>query len=560
MRRPTQRQKPQKAKLTSFPAPTGGLVSNRNLAMARSPDMPPGAAVMDDWFPTATGAILRRGSVRNASMVEDEAIESLFTFTSGNQREFFAASASGIRDITTVADADAWAGPDVLRYQTSGNWNVVQFATSGGEFLIGVNGEDDLFIYNGTFFTGSDVSFDSGIISMDEDIYSFDRGPIDISVNITFPSGVSLTTADLSYVWVYKQRLWFLQKDSMDAWYLPVDSIGGELTLWPMGGVFTKGGSLMWGQAWSLDSGGSGGLSEQCVFTTTEGEVAAYQGLSPEVDQGWTKVGVYRIGKPLGDKAFMRAGGDLVIATSVGFISLAAASRQDYAALGQNAVSYPIEDEWAAAVSERGQVDWRVEVWPDGQMALIAPPPLSGTVPMVFVVNVNTGKWCRFRNWQVESLSTFGSGLYFGSEDGGIRQAWVTGADEGLPYVGQILPLFEDLGAPGSMKVVKNARPVVLSAKSTTPQVSAHFDYMANFPAAYSASSDEPGSQWDVGIWDQSTWNSQRAQLVSSQWVPIGGSGHDVAVGVQVTSGATVPIDAELVRIDMTYTTGQAVS
>jgi hypothetical protein len=102
----------------------------------------------------------------------------------------------------------------------------------------------------------------------------------------------------------------------------------------------------------------------------TEGEVAAYQGLFPG-DSSWAKVSSYRIGRPMGDKAFMRAGGDIVIATTVGFVSLAAASRLDYAALGQNAVSYPIEDDWADAVQTRGQDDWRVEVWPDQQMAMI---------------------------------------------------------------------------------------------------------------------------------------------------------------------------------------------
>ena len=527
MRRPTQKARPAKSQFISFPAPTGGLVSNRNLAMARGPDVEPGAAVMDDWFPTATGIVLRRGSELLASVVDGSSVDSVFSYVSGSQRNLFAAVSTGVRDITTVSSADTFSGPDVLTGQTSGDWNVVQFSTAGGEFLVGVNGADSAFAYDGATFS---------------------------SASITFPSGSTLTTADLAYVWVYKQRLYFIEKDSLNAWYLPVDQIGGELTLLPLGGVFVRGGTLIWGQAWSLDSGGSGGLSEQCVFTTTEGEVAAYQGLSPDVDQGWSKVGVYRIGRPLGDKAFMRAGGDIVIATTVGFISLASASRQDYAALGQNAVSYPIEDDWADAVRQRGQDNWRCEVWPDGQMALISPPQVAGSVPVVFVVNVNTGKWCRFRNWPVASIANFNGRLFFGAIDGTVKEAWVGGTDEGMPYFGQVLPLFEDLGAPGSLKIVKMARAVVRSSFDVDAQLSAHANFIANFPAPTGTPEVVGDGEWGVATWGESTWNSTRNSLVEGDWVPLGITGHDVSVGLQITSGDTVASDAELVRIDMTYT------
>lgn len=528
---PTAKQRPRKSQLTTFPAPTGGLVSNRNLAMARQEGQPPGAAVLDNFFPTATGVILRRGMSRKASLVADDPVRSIFSYVSGNRQKLFAAVSTGIRDITIVGTPMTFAGPDVLTGQTSGNWNVVQFATAGGEFLIGVNGAGAAFLYDGATFSAT---------------------------SITFPMGAGLTTADLSYVWVFKQRIWFIQKNSLNAWYLDVDQIGGELTLWPMGGVFVRGGVLTWGQAWSLSDGAGSGLAEQCVFVTTEGEVAAYQGLSPDPGQGWTKAGAYRIGRPLGDKAFMRAGGDLVVATTVGFVSLAAASQKDYAALGQNAVSYPIEDDWAQAVQSRGQVDWRVEVWPDQQMALISPPPVLGAVPILFVVNVNTGKWCRFTVWDARSFGLFQGSMFFGSLDGTVRQAMVTGADEGAPYFGQALPLFDDLGAPGNVKIAKTARAIVRSAFDARPQVSGHSNFVPDFPAPPSLGVPTSGSEWDVGLWDEAVWGAGRSEVVTSRWVPVGAYGHDVSIGLQITSGAVTPVDAELIRMDLMYQTGEA--
>lgn len=530
---PTRKQKPRRALVTSFPAPTGGLVSNRNLAIARTPDAPPGAAVLENMFPTATGVVLRRGMQRWASIQEDVPVKSVFSYISGLTKQLFAGNANGIRDITTVPDPNTFSGPDVLTGQTSGDWVTVQFSTAGGNFLVGVNGEDPAFVYDGSTFGAT---------------------------AITFPGGYTQTTADLSFVWVYKQRIWFIEQDSLNAWYLPVDQIGGELTLFPMGGIFTRGGSLLWGQAWSLASGGSGGLSEQCVFTTTEGEVAAYQGLSPDPDQGWTKVSEYRIGIPMGKKAFIRAGGDIVIATTVGFISLATASRLDYAALGQGAVSYPIEDDWAQAVQERGQDDWRCQVWAEGQMVLVAPPTPAGSAPVLFVANSNTGKWATFTNWDVTAFEAFQGRLIFGSRNGAVRQGWVTGSDEGVQYVGKVLPLFDDLGAPASLKVMKVARAIIRSAVPVTERLSGQVNYRINFPSAPAVSVTPTGSVWDAGIWGTDIWDAVPGTIVSGDWVSIGGSGHDVAVGVQITSGNVVPLDAEIIRIDLTYSVAEAVT
>ena len=529
MRTPTQKQRPRKAEFTSFASPTDGLISNRNLAMARGPDVGPGAEVLENWFPTATGVVLRRGVERKASIVEDDPVRSIFNYASGTTKKLFAAVSTGIRDITTVVDRNDWVGPDVLTGQTSPNWNVVQYSTAGGEFLIGVNGADDGFLYDGSTFG---------------------------ALSITFPGGSTLTTNDLAYVWVYKQRIWFIEKDSLNAWYLPVDSIAGELTLWPMGGVFTRGGTLTWGQAWSLDSGGAGGLSEQCVFVSTEGEVAAYQGLSPAADQGWAKVGQYRIGVPLGDKAFARAGGDIIIATTVGLVSLASASRNDYAALGQNAVSYPIEDDWARAILERGQIDWRMDIWPDKQMAIVSPPAIIGNVPMVFVINVNTGKWCKFTSWCIRSIGLFMGDLFFGCADGSVKEAWIGGTDEGAPYTGKVLPLFSDLGAPGSLKTVKTARAVVLSSFKVKPKLTGMSNFSVNFPNPPNLGIPVAGSEWDAGIWGASLWDSERAEVVISDWVPVSGYGHDLSIGMQITGGSITPADAELVRIDLTYEIG----
>ena len=520
MRRPTARRKPRESVPHQFPAPTAGLIANRNLIMADKG--PPGAVVMRNFFPTATGCVLRRGLEARATV--SGGVQSLFSYVDGAKEELFAATAGKVFriDVTPV---------EVMSGKTSGDWSVVQFATAGGVFLIGVNGKDAGFLYDGTSFTAP---------------------------AITFPAGVALTTADLSFVWAYKNRLWFIQKGSADAWYLPVDQIGGELTLWPMGGVFTLGGQLQWGQAWSLDSGGDGGLSEQCVFVTTEGEVAAYQGLSPDPDQGWSKVGTYRIGRPMGRRAFIRAGGDLLIATTVGFLSLAAASRADSAVLGASAISYPIESLWQSAVRLRGPSGWMCETWPDGQMILVIPP--NGEDGSILAINANTGAWCEFTGWVASAVRSFAGRLYLGTEAGVVAQAWAGGKDLDRSYTGQFAPLFSTIGAPTSRKFPKLARVTYLAYEDAGEKVGAMFGYRPEFPSEPGAGATVSESVWGSAIWGEGAWGDTNQKKIFGRWRGVGGSGGAISIGVQMTSDSTVPIDVEIVGIDMMIQTGDAVT
>ena len=558
MRRPTTKQKPQTAKLHSIPAPIGGLISNRSLAMAaRVQNLRPGAEVLENWFPIATGIITRRGSRRWAT-IGGPRVRAMFSYTSGEQQELFAATDAAIWDITNTFTLQPWAlsaggdtmiavdetpggevaigedgaqGKNVFTSATNGDWSVVQFTTAGGTFLVGVNGTDPGFIYDGTTWESADTG----------------------TIAITFPTGSTLTTADLSYVWMYQKRIWFIEKNSLNVWYLPVDQVGGELTLFPLGGVFPRGGTLLWGQSWSLANGGAGGLSDQCVFCTTEGEVASYQGIDPGQAATWSKVGNYRIGRPLGRKALIKAGGDLVIATTLGFVSLQMASQTDSAALGARAVSSPIEDEWAQAVQLRGQDEWRCQVWADGQMVLIAPPTPINREPVVFVANSVTGAWGKITGWDITAMEVFRGSVFFGSRDGNVRQGWVGGTDEGKPFTCNCLPLYDSINAPASIKLAKMARAVMRSAYAVRERVTAMFGFSMTMPPPPNASAIPVGNEWDNAIWNQSLWDAERASIYSADWRSVGGSGADVSVAVQITSGSDVPLDTELVRIDLTY-------
>lgn len=555
MRRPAAKgTKPRKAQPISFPTPSAGLISNRNIALPQG--QAPGAAMLENWFPTPQSTRLRRGMVRRATLPGNTPTRSLFTYINGVTEELYAANDAGIWDVSTVQSAysqiispspgfiigpeagyaigwDSVDPDDVTWTSTNGYWSTVQYSTAGGSFLIGVNGSDEGFIYDGTDWD---------------------------ALGVTFPSPSTLTTADLAFVWVYKNRIYFIEKNTLNVWYLPVDQIGGELTLLPMGGIFSRGGNLLFGQSWSLSSGGDGGLSEQCVFVTTEGEVAVFQGLSPDPNQGWEKVGVYRAGKPLGQRAWIKAGGDLVIATSIGFIPLSKAIDTDYAALGLIAVSNPISDEWRQAVQQRGVDGWHCELWAEGSMTIIGTPTPDDLQPLTLIVNADSGAWCRFTNWQPFGMETFRGKLFMGSTNGRVQEAWVGGSDEGRPYTATALPLFYDSGTPFQRKIARNAKVTIRSSYPVNPRVTAKFDWDMNMPPAPSASLIPVGNEWDNGIWDESIWNAEPGAFLWQNNVSVGGSGYAASVAVQITSSSLVPLDAELVRLDLTTETADVVS
>lgn len=705
--RPTVSQKPRTSQFKSFPSPVAGWIANRNLAQPNQQGLPTGAAMLENWFPTATGAVMRRGSELYATLGSgDLPVTAMFSYKNGNQEELFAATDMWIYDITVITSAsnqtlvtdtgdmlvtdlgdffaqESTAGLEVYGPTTGGDWVALQFATTGDVYLLGVNGQDDGFIYDGdTFYpnlaggvwelgydaetgdftagqtltggtsgatatimsvtdngtdgtlqlrdivtqtvqwtlnydaettgftvgatltggtsgataviddlvdagttgtltlsgiaggpfedneaitdsaggaavaNGTEVFLTGGPFQDDEIITDGLTGSatangvaVSLSPGVTFGDG--LTTANMSYLWSYKERLFFVEKDSLNAWYLQnVDSVGGPAVRFPLGGIFNLGGSLLFGASWSLDAGD--GLSAKCIFVSTEGEVAVFSGAGPE-STDWTLVGVYRIGKPMGKTAHIRAGGDLVIATDIGFLPLSQALQRDYAALSPGAVSFNIEVAWNEAVALRSSVQWRCEVWPTAQMVIVALPTINEQRPEWFVANTRTGAWAPFVNWDATCVEVFQGRCFFGSQDGRVVEANVTGVDEGEPYTASYVPLFDDLGSPGSLKIPELARGVFRSKVTLQEQMSAQADFQIELPSAPDSAPVPIGSEWGTGVWGQSTWGEEGVLVTQQEWHSVGGEGYALATGTQITSGALVPLDAELVRTDLTY-------
>lgn len=532
----------QSIKTKTILVPSRGLIANENLGAT----LPGGASIMENWFPTAVGARLRGGTQLHSTVGDAAAtVTSLFKYVNGSNRTLFAATEDGIYDVTVAASpgilidetdaelvdesGDTIGEPGVeavLTGVTGGDWVSCQFTTSGGTYLRLVNGVDIPQIYDGSTFADTPAI-----------------------------TGTGLTDTDLSYVWAYKSRLFFIEKESLSAWYLPVDSISGTATEFPLGGVFQLGGSLLFGASWSLNDGG--GLSDNCVFVTTEGEVAVYAGEDPA---SWALVGKYQIGRPLGKHAFVRSGGDLLIATEIGVVPLSQATDKTIENLSPAALSYPIEEEWNRAVRRRSTATWFMEIYPARQMLVIGISTISGVRDLMFVANVRTKAWCTYPDLPGSCLLAYEGGLYLGKTLGRVIRMETGGSDEGSPYTGSMAPLFDDLSAPESTKSANYIRATFSADSNPQPKLTMLYDYVTTLPSAPSAYLQTGSSGWGVVKWGSFKWGSSRSLNIYTTEKSARGLGYTLSPCVQVTSSGESTPSVELSRLEIGFDLGGSLS
>lgn len=504
-------------------APVRGWIANEPLAKSQV-----GAArVLENWFPTLTSARLRGGSSKYATVSTGPVLR-MWSYKSGTAEQFFASDATTIKEITTVADP-AVIPAAAVSGRTSGYYSTAQFGTVGGDYQYLVNGTDNALLYDGSTFTPMNGA--------------------------SAPAFTGVSTSSLSFVWVYSSRLFFVEKDTMNAWFLPVDSIGGAAQVFSLAGIFQEGGSLLFGGKWSLDAGN--GLDDKCVFVSTEGEVAIYQGTDPASASAWTKVGVYAITPPMGPNCTMSAGGDFLIGTEDGIVPISEAVNKDVAALSLAAITKNIEPEWRREVVSRRTVNWEILKWPSNNMMIVALPiPDEGIEPYCFVANLETGSWCKFSPWETNCVGLYENFGYFGTRAGVVYKMEVGGTDDGTPYVCTFVGWPDHMRSPGAYKVIYSARSVFLSSVPFIVKVSASVNYQINLPTAPSSVGNYTVDEWDSGLWDVAQWDAGATQTVATKWQSIGKSGFSISPQIQITCGVTPFPRTELITYDIIYERG----
>jgi len=475
---------------------------------------PNSASKLQNFLPTRQGAKVRGGNEKYAQL--GAACKALFTYQSGSSEKLFAAQDNGIYDITTVADPDVTPSAAVGS-MTSGYWSFVQVETSGGDFLVGVNGADAPQEFDGSSWSNGSIT------------------------------GSGLTASNLSHVWSFKKRVFFVEADTMKAWYLPVGAKSGTVTSLSFAGIFQKGGSLFMGGTWSLDAGD--GVDDKCVFISSLGEVAIYEGTDPASD--WRLVGRYEIAPPLGKNAWMKAGGDFVVATEDGLVPISQAISRDRTALKVASISDRIEPTWLEEVDERAGKPWDVVRWDRKNLAYICTPsPGAASDDQSLVVHQLTGAWSTV-TMDMHCGTVLNGQLYWGDGDGNIYQAQNGGSDNGSNYTCDYVGPFMNPTGDSAVNTAQWFRATFRAENNFVPKVAVETDYLIDVEAAPTSPDDAASDVWDSGLWDSATWDANGAATVRIRWRSVSGEGDTIAPRILMTFGVSYPPDAEIVKCQL---------
>lgn len=478
----------------SIPAPTKGL--NAKDAVA---NMPPAFAItMDNWFATPSSVDVRKGYASHVTGLPS-VVESLMYYNTGTTQKMFGASGGDIYDVTTSGAV----GAAVVTGQSNDRYQYINVGTAGGFFLMAVNGEDKLIRY-----TGSAWQEDG-----------------DGSADIT-----NVDTADIIHINNFKSRVFLVEKDSFNVWFLPVASIGGAATKLDLSSIFRLGGYIMAMANWTIDN--SAGIDDYAAFITSEGEVAIYSGTDPSSSTTWALEGTFRMGAPIGRRCFIKVGADVMVLTVDGAFPLSKSMLTDRTQLGlalTDVISPLINSDIASYKSNFG---WQPIYYPLGNKLIINVPTTEGEVSHQYVMNTQHGAWSRFTGWNAFCFETLGDNLYFGG-NGVVYQADYGQSDNGSNIDSVCQQAFSYFGSTGTVKRFTMVRPIFSAEGVVNPAVLMNVDFQQNrttTPASFSGGS---GTAWDDGDWDDFDWGG--GDVLTAKWQSVSGVGYSGGVRI-VTS------------------------
>lgn len=503
MRKPTRSAVPQKqqdAVTTSVASPTGGWNARDPLANMNPLD----AVYLQNIIPRTGFCETRKGSSNHLIDIVG-AVQSLLVYNKDNGlSKLFACTNSGIFDATNPGTVGA-----SLLTLTNGRLQYNQISTSGGQFLTAVNGIDKLVLYDGTTFSFIDGTSTPAI------------------------TGVDTTT--LIHVHNFKRRQFFVEKDSLSLWYLPLDSVAGAAVEFPLGAFFTRGGYIVACETWTIDAGE--GIDDHLVIFTSEGEVAIYKGTDPSSASTWAARGLYYIGAALGYRSMTKVGGDVLLLTQTGAFPLSK-GLQSATVNAKLAITDKIQQAYInASTLYKNNFGWEAIVYPEEALLILNIPTINLASSEQYVMNTVTGAWCSFTNWNAICFALVNGVLYYGTQ-GRVVKAYVGESDNGavIPVDGK--SAYNYFNSPGQNKQWTLCRLILQSTGSVATQLALEVDFEQDFLFAGPTITPPNVTLWDVGIWDDALWGG--SEVFSKDWSsPSGKVGYCASTRIKINSTTT---------------------
>jgi hypothetical protein len=503
-----------RAQSTSIPAPIGGWNARDSIADMSPTDSPS----IINWFPMTTDVMMRKGYSQYSTGMASQ-VETVMIYNGAATSKMFGATANGkFYDCSTAGAVGAAAVSGL----TNGRWEYVNVATIGGNYMLCVNGNDKLRGYSGSaWWTDGDGTHDI--------------------------TGVN--TQSISNITLFKNRVWMIEKNTLNLWYLPTSSIAGVAEYFPLQGIARKGGYLVDFCAWTIDAGY--GVDDLLAMITSKGEVIIYRGTDPASPNSWALVGVWELGSPVGSRCMMKYEGDLLIIGQDGLSPMSAAlqsSRVNPKVQLTDKIQWAVSD----AVTNYGtNFGWETLYYPKQNMIIMNVPVQTGSAQEQYCMNTITKNWARFQGWSANCWALFGDDPYFGG-NGFIGKAWNTYADNGSNISSTCAQAFSYLRAPGQLKRFTMIRPILSTNGSPGVNANLNLDFEINTSSVPISTTPITGATWDTSVWNTGIWGA--GNQITKLWQSANGVGY--AAGPQLTCVGN-GIELHWISTDIVYEPGQ---
>jgi hypothetical protein len=413
----------------TMPPPYGGL----DLVSPIDNMEPSYALELVNVFPGAGAPTVRLGYEQFANVGTATPINTIASIDlKDGTTQLVATTSSKIYSITSAGVSSDITGATTV---TDGQFQTVQYANN----LYLCNGVNNAKVYTGTGNV-SDVTF----------------------------TGVTLS--NLINVTAYKERLYFVEKNTCKVWYGGLQVTGTAatpaLTSFDFQYVFTKGGFLVGIGSFSTNTS----MTSQDYFwaCSSLGEIVFYTGYYAGDPNTWALVARYYIGRPLGYRAFVRVNNDVWIITEQGILPISGLFASDPEA-ALNIVSSrvnPLISETASQFSFDHQ--WSGFFWAQGRRVYISYPTADNACQFL-VYSIDTKGWTLFQLYNNEhsfSSCLFNKKPYYASTTGIVWKGETGQADavtatdsQSIAYSGRTA--FSFYGSRANYKAFKDLRPII---------------------------------------------------------------------------------------------------
>lgn len=457
----------------SVGAPVGGLNSRDPLSAMSRTD----ALVLDNFICRPTSVEKRKGQVDFVTgFGGEEKVWALFPYRAAPSDKMFAATDSGIYDVTTTGTVGTKVADS-----TNGKWESINGSNAGIHYLLAANGTDPVLLYNGTAWANAAIT--------------------------------GITPSTITNLSQFKFRVFMCQKDTLSFWYLGVNAVQGAASEFPLAPLFIRGGSLLACGNWTIDSGD--GPDDFAAFITTEGELAVYKGTDPSSAVNWGLVGVYQVPRPIGRKCLTKYGGDLLIITEQGLVQMSKVLQSVGIDRQPGLSDKVIGDVQRVASLYKSNFGWSVSTLSAEAILILNVPVIEGAVSQQFVMNTLTGSWSTFSSMNACCFLEMGARLFYGMK-GKVVQALTTDSDFGGNMMLSAKMAFNAFGTGLRQKQAKLVRPNFSSSKPLAVGLGIAVNYELSTYRSLTGVAPNNSSLFDTATFDSSVWAG--ADFIDSQW------------------------------------------